>query len=59
MSFELGSNGGERVEVAAAQGGRRVLYIGDPKKEPLPLAARGVSGWAGYSGAFWSDTPVE
>ena len=59
MSFELGSNGGERVEVAATQGGRRVAIYRAQEIEPLSLTAPGVSGWAGHSGVFWSDTPVQ
>lgn len=31
MSFELGNNGGERVEVAGAPGGTRHLFIGAQK----------------------------
>ena len=45
MSLKVGSNGGVRVEVAATQGGRRVAIYRAQEKEPLPLAAPGVSGW--------------
>ena len=44
MSFELGNNGGERVEVAAVDGGGRQVFIGLLKIEPLELTYPGVSG---------------
>ena len=67
MILKVGSNGGVRVEVAATQGGRRVaLYRGPGKRAvatcctwSLRLAHTGVSGWAGYSGGCWPDTPVQ
>ena len=66
MSLNVGSNGGVKVEVAATQGGRRVaIYRGPGNRavatcctRSLRLAHAGVSGWAGYSGWCWPDTPV-
>ena len=66
MSLKVGSNGGVRVEVAATQGGRRVaIYRGPGKRAVATCCTRsirlehtGVSGWAGYSDAYWPDTPV-
>ena len=67
MSFELGSNGGERVEVPATQGGRRVAIYRAQEIESLStyctrslrLAHTGVSGWTGHSGVCWPDTPIQ
>ena len=67
MSLSDGSNGGLLVEVAATQGGRRdAIYRGPGNRavatcctRSLQLAHAGVSGWAGYSGGCWPDTPVQ
>ena len=59
MSFELGSNGGERVEVAATQGGRRVAIYRAQEIEPLSLTAPGVSGWRTPECPAGPDTPVQ
>ena len=67
MSLKVGSNGGVRVEVAAPQGGRRGAIYRAPRNvavatcctRSIRLENTGVSVWAGHSGVFWPDTPVQ
>ena len=58
MSFELGRNGGEREEVAATQGGRRVAIYRAQEIEPLSTYCTGVSGWRTPESPAGPDTPV-